>query len=55
MEEISYTDPMRNEEVLQKVKEKKNTLHTIKSRRPTGLVICCLGTASILKKRYRDV
>jgi replicative superfamily II helicase len=32
MEEISWTDRVRNEEVLHRVKEKKNILHTIKRK-----------------------
>jgi hypothetical protein len=30
MEKISWTDCVRNEEVLHRVKEERNTLHTIK-------------------------
>jgi hypothetical protein len=33
MEKISWTDRMRNEEVLQRVKEKRNILHTVKRRK----------------------
>jgi len=29
MEKISWTDRMRNEEVLQRVKEKRNILHAV--------------------------
>ena len=29
MEKISWTDRVRNEEVLRRVKEERNTLHTI--------------------------
>jgi hypothetical protein len=32
MEKISWTDPVRNEEVLQSVKEESNILHTIKKQ-----------------------
>jgi hypothetical protein len=32
MEKISWTDRVRNEEVLQRVKEKRNITHTIKRR-----------------------
>jgi len=32
MEKISWTDPVRNEEVLQRVKEERNILHTIKKK-----------------------
>jgi hypothetical protein len=34
MEKISCTDHMRNEEVLHRVKEERNILHTIKRRKP---------------------
>jgi hypothetical protein len=44
MEEISWTDHVRNEEVLQGVKDKRNILQTIKDGRLTGLV-------SLLKER----
>jgi hypothetical protein len=30
--EISWTDPVRNEEVLQRVKEERNILHAIKKK-----------------------
>jgi hypothetical protein len=33
MEKISWTDRVRNEEVLHRVKEERNILHTIKRRR----------------------
>jgi hypothetical protein len=33
MEKISWTDRVRNEEVLQRVKEKKNIVLTTKSRK----------------------
>jgi hypothetical protein len=33
MEKISWTDRVRNEEVLHRVKEEKNILHTIKRRK----------------------
>ena len=32
MEKISWTDRVRNEEVLHKAKEEKNSLHTIKPK-----------------------
>jgi hypothetical protein len=44
LEKISWTDHVRNEEVLQRVKEKRNIVHTIK-RRLTGLVTSSAGTA----------
>jgi hypothetical protein len=33
MEKISWADHVRNEEVLQRVKEERNTLHTIHRRK----------------------
>jgi hypothetical protein len=33
MEKISWTDRVRNEEVLHRVKEEKNIVHTIKTRK----------------------
>jgi hypothetical protein len=38
--EVSWTDPVRNEEVLQRIKEERNILHRIKKKegRLTGLV-----------------
>jgi len=44
MEKINWTDRVRNE-VLQRVKEERNNLHTIKRERLTGLVTACVGTA----------
>jgi hypothetical protein len=42
MEKISWTDHMRNEEVLHRVKEEKNILHTIKRRMANwiGHILC---------------
>jgi hypothetical protein len=34
MEKISWSDCVRNEEVLQRVKEERNILHTMKRRKP---------------------
>jgi hypothetical protein len=44
MEKISWTDRVRNEEVLHRVKEERNIVHTVK-RRLTGLVTSCVETA----------
>jgi hypothetical protein len=41
MEELSWSDRVRNE-LLQKVKEETNFLHTIKRRKATGLVTSCV-------------
>ena len=42
MEKISRTDRMRNEEVLHRVKEERNILHTIKRRKANwiGHILC---------------
>ena len=46
MEKISRTDRERNEEVLLRVKEERNILHTVFIEgRLTGLVTACVGTA----------
>jgi hypothetical protein len=37
MEKISWTDRVRNEEILHRVKEERNILHTIKSRKATWI------------------
>jgi hypothetical protein len=44
MEKISWADHVRNEEVLHRVKEERNILHTIK-KRLTGLITSCVKTA----------
>jgi hypothetical protein len=38
MENISWTDHVRNKEVLQRVKEKRNILHTIQGRKANWIV-----------------
>ena len=45
MEKISWTDRVRNEEVLLRVKEEVNILCTTKKGRFTGLFTSCVGTA----------
>jgi hypothetical protein len=45
MEEITWTDRVGNEEVLHRVKEERNIVHTIKEGRRTALVTSCRGTA----------
>jgi hypothetical protein len=37
MEKIIWTDHVRNEEVLHRVKEERNNLHTIKRRKATWI------------------
>jgi len=44
MEKINWTDHVKNE-VLYRVKEERNILHTIKTRRLPELVTSCVGTA----------
>jgi hypothetical protein len=56
MEKISWTDHLRNEEVLLGAKEQRNILHEI-SKRLTGLVIFCVETAfynRLLKERQKE-
>ena len=42
MEKISWTDRVRNEEVLHRVKEKRNVLYTVQSRKANliGHILC---------------
>jgi hypothetical protein len=54
MEKISWTDHVRNEEVLLRVKEQRNILHEIRNGRLTVLVTFCVETAfynGLLKER----
>ena len=54
MEKISWTDHVRNEEVLLRIKEQRNILHEKGNRRLTGLVAFCVETAfynGLLKER----
>jgi hypothetical protein len=53
MEKISWTDHVRNEAVLLRVKKQRNILHDVNGRR-TGLVTFCVETAfynGLLKER----
>jgi len=45
MEKVSWTFGMENEEVLPRVKEERNILHTKKEGRITGVVRSYLATA----------
>jgi len=45
MEKISWTDHVRNEAVLIRVKEQRNILHEYVNGRRTGLVTLCVETA----------
>ena len=45
MEKISWSDHVRNDEVLQRVKEERNIIQTIKEGSVTELVISFVGTA----------
>ena len=54
MEKIRWTDIVRNEEVLLRIKEKRNILHEIGKQKATGLVTFCVETAlynGLLKER----
>jgi hypothetical protein len=44
MEKVSWTDRVRNEEVLHRVNEERDILHTITEGSLIGLVISCVGT-----------
>jgi hypothetical protein len=53
MEKIIWTDRVRNEEVLLRVKQDRNILHSAELKL-TGLVTCCAGTAflnTLMKER----
>jgi hypothetical protein len=45
MEKISWTDHVRNEEVLHRGIKERNVLRTVKAGRLSGLVKSCKGTA----------
>ena len=45
MEKISWTDHVRNEEVLLRVNEQRNILHEIRKRKAIGLVTSYVETA----------
>ena len=46
MKNISWTDRVRNEAVLHRVKEERSIIHTVKKEgRLTGIVTACVGTA----------
>ena len=42
MEKISWTDNVRNEEVLLRVKEERNIIHTVKEGRLIALITSCV-------------
>jgi len=52
---MSWTDRVRDE-VLHRVKDERNILHTVKRGRLSGLVISCVGTVfwnTLLKENER--
>ena len=56
MKKISWTDHVRNVDVLLRVKEQRNILHEIRKRKATGLVTFCVETAfynGLLKERCK--
>ena len=56
MEKNSWTDHVRNEDVLLRVKEQRNILQETRKRRRTGLVTFCVQTAlynGSLKEGYK--
>jgi hypothetical protein len=42
---IGWTDRVKNEEILHRVKEERNILHAIEEGRLTGLVTSSVGTS----------
>ena len=57
MEKISWTEHVRNEEVLLRVKEQRKSYMKYVNRRRTGLVTFCVDTAfynGLLKDRYKE-
>jgi hypothetical protein len=56
MEKISWTDHVKNEDVLLRVKEQRNILHEYVNGRQTELVTFYVETAfynGLLKERYK--
>jgi hypothetical protein len=56
MEKISWTDHVRNEDVLLRVKEQRNIYMKYVNGRRTGLVTFCVETAfynGLVKERYK--
>jgi hypothetical protein len=54
MEKISWTDYVRKEDVLLRVKEQRNILHEIRKRKANWIVYICVETAfynGLLNKR----
>ena len=47
MEKIIWSDHVRNEELLHRVKEERNIVHIINKGRQIGLVTCCVGTCFV--------
>ena len=52
MEKISWTDRVKNEEVLQRVKDERNVLRTMKEGRLAGLVTNCIPKHVIEWKKW---
>ena len=54
---ICWTDHVRNEEILQRVKEKRNWLQTVKRMKPSWVDLPCVVTAfqtTLLKERWKE-
>ena len=45
MKKISWTDHVRNEKVLHRIKEERNIVHEIRKGRLIGFVTSCVETA----------
>jgi hypothetical protein len=50
LKKISWTDRVRNGDVVQRTKERSSILHTAKRRKLTGFVRCCVET--VFKTSY---
>jgi len=56
MEKISWTDRVRNEDILLRVKEQRNILHEIRKRKANWIGHICVETAfynGLLKEIYK--
>jgi hypothetical protein len=56
MEKISWTDHVRNEDVLLRFKEQRNILHEIRKRKANWMVTFYVETAfynGLLKEKYK--
>jgi hypothetical protein len=57
IEKVSWSDIVKNEKVLHRVKEERNIVHRTNERRLIGLVLFCVEPAfqnTLLKERQKD-